>query len=703
MVNNEITRILLEKIESENDDNIPFGTFRDIRGEDFNKIPNIIYETQAFKDILKRENIQIVIGPRGSGKSLLLKFQEHHLLENLFDPEYTGRKILPVWFDMGAYGFETRNSSDYENETDFHYELMNSIADAIDYTLEKIINPSFIQKFRSWRLKKKLKGPAIKEITRSKKRLSIHTPIVSTDVKGGKTIKYVKKKKFNIKELREFVLQKLNFHELDEIKIIFEEVSTLSKIVENEMNSILQEWFFDFIDIGRILNAEGLTVSIDLLPSKSTFGSHFSDSHARIIYLDYDLTTDFSDFGSQILNKRVIHYTGGKYSDYKDLFTKSAKELLDRASSGVPRTFLFLAQLCFNAKVLFKYPNINQKIVTSVLNYYAKLKERKLATNQGHLYQDLLKTISDSKQSRFIFKSDDLGNLPTTVRKFIYDMYKQEMFIKKRSFLILNQALWLGTSAVKGLNKKTKNSTISIIDYQENFFKIIGIKEVIEDKPILFEEELAKELKIDITKVGKEEGKKELIEEDNIPIKIDEEMIDITTTDDLELNTDISFPFSQIRSIMRRYWPRPKQIIKDAVIFCQDILKAITLKTIFEIDQILLKSGNISLTPEIISEIKKNNVDLQNAAQSILNEVSILDPFLKASTLGRIISDVMPYMKANRDSLISFLQYLEYWIGYYLHYSAHMVSHKKAKRMAKSDIEAVISESKVYVDYFSQK
>lgn len=593
---------------------------------------------------------------------------------------------------MGSEGFVSRNAKDYVNETEFHLELEKTIIEAIERTIGKVLNPSFIEKFKSWRTIKKMEVPAIKKITKTKRTLNIQSAIASVDLKGGEKIEYTVKKKFSIHDLGKYITEKLKLHNLDEIKIIFEEVSILSKIVENEMDSTLQEWFFDFIDTGRVINAKGLTFTIDLLPNKSTFGSHFSDSHARLIYLDYDLASDFSDLGTQMLNKRISYYTDQKNFDYRQLFTKTAKDLLDRASSGVPRIFLYIAQLCFKAKILNGSDRINRDIVSQVLRYYAQLKERKLATNQSHLFQDLLKTISNSKQNRFIFKSDDLGNLPSAFRKFVYDMYKQEMFIKKRSFLTLNQALWLGTGAVKGLNKNTKNSTISIMDYQDNGFKVVSIKEIIEKKTLSFEDFLdsdktTKEISTEYD--VKKEEEEELVVEEELPVDADEKMLDIITTDDLEISTDINFPITHVKSIMQRYWPSPKQIPKESIIFCQDRLKEKTLDIIYEIDQILLRRGETKFTSEIIIEIKDNDETLLKGSMGVLAEIEILEPKLKANTLGRLINDVMPYIKTNRESLISFLQYLEYWIGYYLHYCALMSDHKKKKRMTKNDIEEV--------------
>lgn len=591
---------------------------------------------------------------------------------------------------MGSEGFISRNAKDYVNETEFHLELEKTIVEVIERTIKKVLNPSFIEKFKSWRIIKKMEVSAIKKITKTKRSLNIQAVVASVDVKGGEKIEYTVKKKFNIHDLGKYITDKLDQYNLDEIKIIFEEVSVLSKIVENEMDSTLQEWFFDFIDTGRVINAKGLTFTIDLLPNKSTFGSHFSDSHARLIYLDYDLASDFSDLGAQMLNKRLSYYADQKNFDYRQLFTKTAKDLLDRASSGVPRIFLYLAQLCFKAMVLNNNERINQKIVSQVLRYYAQLKERKLATNQSHLYQDLLKTISNNKQNRFIFKSDDLGNLPSAFRKFVYDMYKQEMFIKKRSFLTLNQALWLGTSAVKGLNKNTKNSTISIMDYQDNSFKVVGIKEIIEKKSLSFKDFLNSDdttITTSTVNVDKKEEEEELVVEEHLPGGIGEKMLYVITTDDLEINTDINFPITHVKSIMQRYWPLPKQIPRNSIIFCQDRLKEKTLGIIYEIDQILLRRGEIKLTPEIIKEIKDNDDTLLKGSKGVLAEIEMLEPKLKTSTLGRVINDVMPYIKKNRESLFSFLQYLEYWIGYYLHYCALMSDHKKKKRMTKSDIE----------------
>ena len=180
------------------------------------------------------------------------------------------------------------------------------------------------------------------------------------------------------------------------------------------------------------------------------------------------------------MDKRIQYYSDNKFKSYSDLFLggrskNPTKKLIDQASTGVIRLLLHLCQMSF--KYSQKFDHINQKISKAVISTYAGHKERRITPNEMILYRNLLQVISKSRQHRFVFASDNLGKYPTPIRQFIYDMFKNEFLFRKKSYIIFNQALWMGSNAIQGLYKKLKNSTISVIDFKDNEFQIVGSKE----------------------------------------------------------------------------------------------------------------------------------------------------------------------------------------------------------------------------------
>ena len=188
---------LLKKQEQLGTNDVPFWSYHDLRGYDFNKLPDIIHETQNFKDIQNSDKIHVIVGSRGSGKSLLLKFEEHFLLESILDEDHKGLRTLSIPFDMGAEGFESKNLSDYNNETAFHFELLNAIIERIKIQLQNLNKLSMKGKFKFWRAGKRAKEPTIKHITKGKGKISLEfLQNLSFSVNKGNEMVYVQKKCF---------------------------------------------------------------------------------------------------------------------------------------------------------------------------------------------------------------------------------------------------------------------------------------------------------------------------------------------------------------------------------------------------------------------------------------------------------------------------------------------------------------------------
>jgi len=693
---NEAIKNIVDKQKATNKrKSIPFLTYKDVRGIKLSKLPttDFIAISKPFEDAMNDEDIQIFIGPRGSGKSLVLRYQEDVFLERYFLEGYKGERILPVWFDVKARGFIAKSSDAYKNSDEFFAALIKRIIEAIAEALKKYSNPNYKEKLKLRSIKKKADGPFEKTHKKKKGKLALTIPSgAGISISGGTVIEFSEEKDFDtqFKLLKKALKVVRKTSQTDKIKIIFEEVSTLtrqeSKENKSESDSTLQEWFFDFIDTCRSLVSKGLSISVALLSHKAEFGSDFSDSHGDLVYLDYDVLASFSKVSSQILDTRLNYYTDQKFSDYGILFgghrNSKAKQLLDIASSGIPRIFMTLSQYCLNARINHpdKYKYITYELVKTVLRGYAKVKQKKLGQNNQALYLSLVKVLSDNNQNKFAFQSDNLGELPSDIRKLVYDLYKQEIIIKKGTYSIFNQAVWWGM--VKSdigfpIKRKLQNTTIIIIDFKNGNFKFGGEK--MEDpKEMSMEDEIALEIEKEF---AVENSSEELLEDQNYDeiLEVDDDLQNLVPTDDLELATDILYPYSQVERLVRKFWghqfARPTikyngfefwedQLASDVVGFMQDILKEKSLEIIGELDLFLIAERRVNVKPLFIEEIELQDslfIDeiYNDEMYERLNGMGV--SFLKPGTAHRIVKDVLPNMGFGGPAQKRFLEYLEKW------------------------------------------
>ncbi|MFW9973066.1 MAG: hypothetical protein ACFFDF_22980, partial [Candidatus Odinarchaeota archaeon] len=441
---------LLRKVSEERVSRaIPFLTYSDMRGKDLRNAPDLWHETEEFNSAIDADNFQLIIGTNGTGKTLLLCHQEVKFLETFAkDLEV---KVLPVWFDIDS--LISYDDTEYKTENQFHVRIARNIIKSVIKTIEEVEDPSIWQKARFRNIKRKSEKPIHETITKSGKRSIQFFDFIDIGVDTGKKSIEKREIEFNFDELEKFLKIIHKEFNIDVIKVLVDELSMLSVYEEEThvMNNMRQKWFFNFINKCRKIkdkteNSTGLSFSIAVLPTRMELGDNLKiGHHIKPILLDVEDNIVFSKLTSDVLDKRISHYTKGNFKSYSDLFKGNrsncpAKNLLDKASSGIPRNFLELCQESFDfiIKANYKskkkaYQYITQKMVQAVLKKRAKLFEGMLSMNHQKLYFQLMKTISDIGKARFIFEVDDEGFIPINIRNFIHRLIKDNIIIKKRS------------------------------------------------------------------------------------------------------------------------------------------------------------------------------------------------------------------------------------------------------------------------------
>ena len=658
---------------------IPFLTFSDMRGKDLRDAPDFWHETEEFNTAIDADNFQLIIGTNGSGKTLLLCHQEIKFLETFVKDLKV--KVLPVWLDIDS--LISYNDKEYNSENQFHVRIARNIINSTLKTINEVEKPNFWQKARFRGIKRKIDDPIHKTITKSgKKRLQIFD-VINVGYETGKSSTEHKEIEFSFENLENFLKIIYEEYNIDVIKVLVDEVSTLSTYDEetHHLNTIRQKWFFNFINKCRKIKDKteknaGLSFSIAVLPTRMELGDNLKiGHHIKPIFLDVEDKAVFSKLSSDMLDKRINHYTKMNFSSYTDLFKGSrtncpAKNLLDKASSRIPRNFLELCQDSFEFIIKANYKSkkktyryITRKMVQAVLKNRAKNFERILSMNHHKLYLKLLEAVSNIGKARFIFEVDDEGDIPINIRDFVYRLIRDNIIIKKRSEFIFNQIIWLGTQE-KVKRDLTFKGNIPVLEYSDGAFILQREKKPEEKK----REEEDWDAFDDDEVTEKEEESEVIVEESEESQDIEDgspEFFD-NVAEELEIKNlllkfkeklDLNFPIAHIESIVKRY---SNISAKDVYNHCIKIVRIKTYSIIEDLVQSLMKKNKRHIKPWMINELRKNDEDFKDA---FLLPEERLDLVFTQGRIRRILKELWNSAGISKDAYDPLLRYIEDWLS----------------------------------------
>lgn len=658
---------------------IPFLTFSDMRGKDLREAPDFWHETEEFNTAIDADNFQLIIGTNGTGKTLLLCHQEIKFLETFVKDLKV--KVLPVWLDIDS--LISYNDEEYKTENQFHVRIARNIINSTLKTIDEVKKPTFWQKARFRGIKSKIEDPIHKTITKSGKKSLQIFDVINVGYETGKSSTEHKEIEFSLDDIEK--LLKLIYEELniDVIKVLVDEVSILSIYDEktHHLNTVRQKWFFNFVNKCRKIkdkteSSAGLSFSIAVLPTRMELGDHLKiNHHIRPIFLDVEDKAVFSKLTSDILDKRINHYTKGNFSSYTDLFKGNrtncpAKNLLDKASSRIPRNFLELCQDSFEFIIKANYKSkkktyryITQKMVQAVLKKRAKYFEGMLSMDHQKLYLKLLEAVSNIGKARFIFEVDDKGYIPNNIRNFVHRLIKDNIIIKKRAEFIFNQIIWLGTQE-KIKRDLTFRGDIPVLEYSDGTFILQREKKPEEkkheeedwdafDDDEDTEQEEESELIVEEIKESQviEEGSPEFF--DNIAEELETKNLLLKFKE----KSDSNFPVAHIESIVKRY---SSISARDVYNHCIKIVRIKTYSIIAELVQILMKKNRRHIKPWMIDDLRKNDEDFKDA---YLLPKKRPDLVFTQGRIRRILKELWHSAGIAKDAYEPLLRYIEDWLS----------------------------------------
>lgn len=658
---------------------IPFLAYSDMRGRDLRDAPDLWHETEEFNMAIDADNFQLIIGTNGSGKTLLLCHQEVKFFETFVKDLKV--KVLPVWLDIDS--IISYNDKEFKTENQFHVRIARNIINSTLKTIEEVQKPSIWQKARFRGLKKSSEESIHKTITKSGKKSLQFFELINVGFETGKSSMEQKEIEFNFDNLEKFLKLIYEEYNIDVIKVLVDEVSTLAVYDEEKhhMNTTRQKWFFNFVNKCRKIkdkteSSAGLSFSIAVLPTRMDLGDNLKiGHHIRPIFLDVEDKAVFSKLTSDILDKRINHYTTGNFSSYTDLFKGNrtncpAKNLLDKASSRIPRNFLELCQNSFDFIIKANYKSkkktyhyITQKMVQAVLKNKAKKFEGMLSINHNKLYLKLLEAVSNIGKARFIFEVDDKGEIPISIRNFIYRLIKDNIIIKKRSGFIFNQIIWFGTLQ-KVKRDLTFKGDIPVLEYSDGAFILQREKKPEEKKHEeedwdAFDDdedtELEEESEVIVEDVKEsqdlEEGSPEFF--DNVAEELEIKNLLLKFKEKLDLN----FPIAHIESIVKRY---SSISARDVYNHCIKIVRIKTYSIIAELVQILMKKNRRHIKPWMIDDLRNNDEDFKDA---YLLPEKRSDLVFTQGRIRRILKELWHSAGIAKDAYEPLLRYIEDWLS----------------------------------------
>ena len=670
---------ILQKVSKERvTRSIPFLAYSDMRGKDLRDAPDLWHETEEFNTAIDADNFQLIIGTNGSGKTLLLCHQEVKFLETFVkDLEV---KVLPVWFDIDS--LISYNDIEFKSENQFHVRIARNIMTSTLKTIEEVENPSIWQKARFRSIKRKSEKPIHKTIIKSGKKRLQFFDVINVGYETGKSSTEQKEIEFSFDDLERFLKLIREVYNIDVIKVLVDEVSTLTIYDEakHHMDSTRQKWFFNFVNKCRKIkdkteSSTGLSFSIVVLPTRMELGENLKvGHHIRPIFLDVEEKAVFSKLTSDVLDKRITHYTNGKFSSYTDLFKGNrtncpAKNLLDKASSWIPRSFLELCQDSFefirkaNSKSEKKnYHYITQKMVQSVLKKRARMFESMLSMNHQKLYLQLMKAVSDIGKARFIFEVDDMGEIPNTIRNFVHRLIKDNIIIKKRSEFIFNQIIWYGTQE-KIKRDLVFKGDIPVLEYSDGAFTLQR-----EKKPEVKKHEEVDWDAFDDDEDTEEEDSELIVEEiieaqeieEGSPEFFDDVAKELETKNLLlkfKEKSDSNFPVAHIVSIVKRY---SNISAREVYNHCIKVVRIKTYSIIEDLANILMKKNRRHIKPWMIDDLRKNDEDLKDV--SLLPEKRP-DLVFTQGRIRKILKELWHSAGIAKDAYEPLLRYIEDWLS----------------------------------------
>jgi len=240
----------LEFLQKESDENvtrsIPFLAYSDMRGKDLRDAPDLWHETEEFNTAIDADSFQLIIGTNGSGKTLLLCHQEVKFLETFVKDLKV--KVLPVWLDID--NLTSYNDNEYKSENQFHVRIARNIMKSTLKTLDEVEKPSIWQKARFRGIKRKSEKPIHKTIVKSGKKSVQFFDVINVGFETGRSSTEQKEVEFSFEDLEKFLKLLREVYNIDVIKVLVDEVSTLSKYdeVKHHTDSTRQKWFFNFVN-----------------------------------------------------------------------------------------------------------------------------------------------------------------------------------------------------------------------------------------------------------------------------------------------------------------------------------------------------------------------------------------------------------------------------------------------------------------------
>ena len=344
------------------------------RAEDFSEeqFINCYTETERERDLvdkLKGPGAHLIEGPRGVGKSTLLKKAEIEL-----DEAYNANKILAVYVNFKASLLVDSGPSEI-GYSPFLCWVAAKLLDSLYKKCRKLqvltSNDIGERYQRLLGISNSATASDLEEIVRDLQGLSTAT----TEEKKNEVIERINKRGLenfsNVEAIADFVRQIAKDKNLVRVNFLFDEAA-------HTFDERQQETFFEFF---KLLHGDIIAVKAAVYPGSTSYGGNFEEGQDAIKLSFSSIDENLPDARHrlrnhfrELLKKRLPATDFGKLADRGE-----ALDMLILLSNGNPRMFLQAISKLISSKEISKRSALsasNNFVSTELINYHLGLKKR---------------------------------------------------------------------------------------------------------------------------------------------------------------------------------------------------------------------------------------------------------------------------------------------------------------------------------------
>ena len=345
------------------------------RAEDFTtdrQFLECFVESQRERDLidkLKGPGAHLLEGPRGVGKSSLLKKAELEL-----DDEFSENRVLGVYVNFKASLLVESASEDLDFDP-FLCWVMAKLIGAFHKKVRKLqwLTSGVIREkyARVLGISTNVRYDAIEEIVRDLQNLATASSHKRQELVRNLAENEVSQITINMEGAANFISQVLNDHDVPRVNFLFDEAA-------HTFDEHQQERFFSFF---KLLHGGPVALKAATYPGVTAYGRNFEDGQDAI-RLNFSSTKENSEASRDQLRKQFRSLLGKRVSPRKfgTLVRRGeALDLLVLLSNGNPRAFLQSVSKWSDSGEYSKRSALaasNDYVSTELVNYHMGLKRR---------------------------------------------------------------------------------------------------------------------------------------------------------------------------------------------------------------------------------------------------------------------------------------------------------------------------------------